>query len=171
MKFRARIFLQDKKGRLLGGEGMISLLEEIESSGSLNKAAKRFGMSFRHAWKKMKKFERHAGLKLVETKSRPSKLTPAGKLLVRRFKLVKHAVESFLRDASPTSPPIYAQGKLEGKVDQLIFGKAEVSVRVKTPAGNLSFILPRESVEQEDLKKGDRVRLSLGISRIQLQKV
>ena len=68
--------------------GRVELLQLVDELGSLSKAAKQLGMSYRGAWGKIKKAERIAGETLVDasgTKRDGYSLTPAGRELVQRF--------------------------------------------------------------------------------------
>jgi len=68
---RSRISLRTKmwlsrNRRIVFGEGLARLLHGIQSQGSLSRAAKDEGMSYRHAWGDMKKAEERLGFKLLE---------------------------------------------------------------------------------------------------------
>ena len=80
------------------GRGRVELLQLVDELGSLSKAAKQLGMSYRGAWGKIKKAERIAGETLVDasgTKRDGYSLTPAGRELVQRFQQWYADVESF----------------------------------------------------------------------------
>ena len=80
------------------GRGRVELLQLVDELGSLSKAAKQLGMSYRGAWGKIKKAERIAGETLVDasgTKRDGYSLTPAGRELVQRFQQWYSDVESF----------------------------------------------------------------------------
>lgn len=48
-KIKSRIWIE-ADGQILLGEGRVSLLKAIEKTGSLSKAAKSMGMSYKKAW-------------------------------------------------------------------------------------------------------------------------
>ena len=82
------------------GRGRVELLQLVDELGSLSKAAKQLGMSYRGAWGKIKKAERIAGETLVDasgTKRDGYSLTPAGRELVQRFQQWYADVESFAK--------------------------------------------------------------------------
>ncbi|TDA30719.1 MAG: hypothetical protein DSO04_05465, partial [Hadesarchaea archaeon] len=57
-----------KKGeRSLGGKGRMELLLAIEREGSLSGAARKLGMSYRHAWGVVRGLERELGFRLLRT--------------------------------------------------------------------------------------------------------
>ena len=49
------------------GDGLYHLLYNVQQHGSISKAAKVMGMSYRAAWGKIKKAEKNLGFKLIET--------------------------------------------------------------------------------------------------------
>lgn len=84
-----RVWLK-KDGRFLIGEGRARLLRLIEEYSSISKAAEKMGMSYRHAWGTIKKIESALGEKVIISErggheGGASQLTPAGKLLLRKF--------------------------------------------------------------------------------------
>ena len=92
-----QLWLEGENGEGFG-RGRVELLKLVEELGSLSKAAKQLGMSYRGAWGKLKKAERIVGASLVEaagTKREGYVLTPEGKELVRRFQQWYEDVESF----------------------------------------------------------------------------
>ncbi len=92
-----QLWLEGENGEGFG-RGRVELLKLVEELGSLSKAAKQLGMSYRGAWGKLKKAERIVGASLVEasgTKREGYVLTTEGKELVRRFQQWYEDVESF----------------------------------------------------------------------------
>lgn len=92
-----QLWLEGENGEGFG-RGRVELLKLVEELGSLSKAAKQLGMSYRGAWGKLKKAEHIIGAALVEasgTKREGYVLTPEGKELVRRFQQWYEEVESF----------------------------------------------------------------------------
>lgn len=69
------------------GPGIIQLLSLVHELGSLNKAAKFLGMSYRAAWGKLKKIEEIMGTSLVETSTKRNghKLSAEAIQLVQSF--------------------------------------------------------------------------------------
>jgi molybdate transport system regulatory protein len=96
---RFKLWLEDNEGRFLLGEGTCELLEHIRSTGSLSDAARKSGISYAHAWKKIRKLERNLDTRLVD-RSRggsgggSSSLTEDGVSLLERF----NAIEKRLND-------------------------------------------------------------------------
>jgi len=89
-------FWIENKGEVVIGGGKTALLLAVDRLGSIQRAAEEFGMSYRHAWGAIKKIEKRAGFKIVETKmggkeGGGAQLTPRGKAFVEK-------TESLLED-------------------------------------------------------------------------
>lgn len=67
MEIKYKVWLE-KDGEVVAGNGKVGLLKWVNELGSIQRAAEKYGMSYRHAWGMIQKMEKRAGLKLVETK-------------------------------------------------------------------------------------------------------
>lgn len=95
-RVRMNLWLETEKGMLFG-LGRAQLLGLIVELGSLNKAAKELGMSYRAAWGRIKNTEEVLGDSLVE-KARGRKgytLTPLGERMLDDYKKWQREVESY----------------------------------------------------------------------------
>ena len=85
MEIKAKFWIENK-GEVVTGGGKIALLLAVDRLGSIQRAAEEFGMSYRHAWGSIKKIEKRAGFKIVDTKlggrDGGARLTPKGKAFV-----------------------------------------------------------------------------------------
>ena len=94
MEIKAKFWLENKGEAVLGG-GKTALFLAVHRLGSIQRAAEEFGMSYRHAWGAIKKIEKRAGFKILDTrhggKDGGAQLTPKGKEFVER-------VDSLLKD-------------------------------------------------------------------------
>jgi len=103
-KIHARFWLAGEKGSYLG-VGRIQLLEHIAASGSMNKAAKEMGMSYKKAWKLVDEMNQMYQQPLVE-KAQGGKsgggsvLTMRGQQVVKNFRLFEKRFEAFLQQES-----------------------------------------------------------------------
>lgn len=84
-----------KDGEFVLGEGREELLEWIDETGSISKAAKKMNMSYRHAWGILQNIKEAAGEEIVKSqrggsKERGSVLTPAGKKLLSDYRMLKN---------------------------------------------------------------------------------
>lgn len=99
-KIKSRIWIE-ADGEILLGEGRISLLKAIDATGSLTKAAKEIGMSYKKAWSLIDAVNKRAK-KPVTTSSIGGKggggaiLTPYGKSLVLVFDTITKNCWGFL---------------------------------------------------------------------------
>lgn len=98
---RFKIWLE-KDGDIIMGLGRDKLLREIGRLGSISKAAKNVGMSYKKAWSFIKAMENRLGVKLIETK-RGGKggggafLTDEAKKLLEDFENISQEFERLRR--------------------------------------------------------------------------
>ncbi|HLY68966.1 MAG TPA: hypothetical protein VKR53_04510 [Puia sp.] len=83
------------------GPGPMELLERIEASGSINKAAKQMGMSYKKSWEIINRLNKNAARSLVETKAGGKKgggssISPEAKQLIAQYKKMRKKFELFL---------------------------------------------------------------------------
>ncbi len=111
MEIKAKFWIENKGEVVLGG-GKAALFLSVDRLGSIQRAAEEFGMSYRHAWGAIKKIERRAGFKILDTrlggKDGGAQLTPKG----REF-IVK--VDSLLKDLQRT-----VEKRFKQKFDRLL---------------------------------------------------
>lgn len=86
---RSKVWLE-VKGEPVFGEGKKRLLEAIERHGSINRAAREAGVSYRRAWSYIRAMETRLGTKLVETErggdgGGGTKLTEEARRLIRMY--------------------------------------------------------------------------------------
>jgi molybdate transport system regulatory protein len=63
---KSKVWLE-AEGEPVFGEGRKQLLEAIERHGSINRAARQTGISYRRAWSYLRTMESRLGVKLIET--------------------------------------------------------------------------------------------------------
>ncbi len=69
------------------GRGIVMLLDNIEETGSIKKAAKTMGMAYSKAWKVLTAVESEFGIRLLEREGhRGSSLSPQARLLLDAYK-------------------------------------------------------------------------------------
>lgn len=93
---RSKVWLE-RDGKVVLSEWRIDLLAAIDETGSLVHAAEKLEVPYRTASYKLKEAEQRMGFKLVEAQSGgadggSSRLTPAGRDLVERFRRVTQGV-------------------------------------------------------------------------------
>jgi molybdate transport system regulatory protein len=98
MKISYRLWIE-KDGRPVFGRGVQTLLELVERTGSLHKAAEELEMSYRAAWGRIREYEKRLGITLVE-KGRQgrtgAKLTPDGRRLMADFAVLESRFDNLV---------------------------------------------------------------------------
>lgn len=90
-------------GRILVGPGRADLLRLVGKHGSLSRAAGEMGMSYRHAWKLLRLTSEALGREVVTTVrggaagGGRTRLTPAGRSILRRYDALEKAAAGALR--------------------------------------------------------------------------
>jgi len=89
---RCKIWFE-RDNKVVLSDWRIELLERIEETGSLAKAAKCLDVPYRTAWYKLKEIEERLGIKLILTQSGGtagggSQLTTESRQIIRRFRRV-----------------------------------------------------------------------------------
>jgi len=99
MKVKSKVWLE-KNGKLIFGSGKSLILTAILETGSINKAAKRMNMSYRHAWGYVVSAEKRIGKPLL-VKIKGGKngggaiLTDYAKELLRKFEKLEQKVNAY----------------------------------------------------------------------------
>lgn len=89
-KLKSSHWIVNEDDKIIIGEGRMKILEHIESTGSINQAAKMMKMSYKAVWSKIKYTEKHLNAKVVHSdKKTGSRLTREGKALLEKYRLVK----------------------------------------------------------------------------------
>ncbi len=99
MKIKSKVWLE-KDEELVFGTGKALILNTIAETGSINKAAKKMNMSYRHAWSYIHAMEERIGRPMV-IKIKGGKegggavLTDHAKRLLKKFERLEQEVRSF----------------------------------------------------------------------------
>jgi len=100
MKVKSKVWL-DKNGGLAFGAGKSKILKAVERTGSLNAAARKLNMSYRHAWSYIRSAEKRLGRPLL-TRAKGGKggggavLTEFARELIKKFDSLDAEVERFV---------------------------------------------------------------------------
>lgn len=102
MKLRAKIWIE-RGGEHLFGRGRAELLEAVQREGSIQAAAEKMGVSYRHAWTMLKTSEQRWGKKLVETTrggtgGGGARVTEAGRRLLDAFRRIESRLEELIKE-------------------------------------------------------------------------
>ena len=99
-KIKSRIWIE-ADGHVLLGEGRVSLLKAIADTGSLTKAAKSIGMSYKKAWSLIDAINKRAEKPVISTSiggkgGGGAILTSYGKSLINTFDMINQNCWAFL---------------------------------------------------------------------------
>lgn len=100
MEIRSKIWLESS-GEVIFGGGKAKLLQAIDELGSIQEAAGKFGMSYRHAWGFIRKIEKRSGIKFVDSHAGgkgggKSKLTLQGKKFLKGYLKMDREIGRFV---------------------------------------------------------------------------
>jgi molybdate transport system regulatory protein len=99
---RSKVWLE-RAGQVVLSDWRVELLEAVEATGSLARAADQLDVPYRTAWYKLKEIERRLGVRLVETQSGGadgggSQLTAEARQVIARFHRVSDGIEQLIAD-------------------------------------------------------------------------
>jgi len=102
MNLRAKIWFE-LGGEHIFGPGRAALLEAVEREGSIQAAAAKVGLSYRHAWSMLRASQRRWDRKLIETSrggvgGGGARLTDAGRALLRAFRRIESGVQKAVQE-------------------------------------------------------------------------
>jgi molybdate transport system regulatory protein len=167
------LWLHKSERRFLG-EDRITLLEKIDECGSITKAAKAAGISYKTAWDTVNLMNNLAERPLVERMTGGKGgggafLTPDGKDLILRFRIIEEEHRNFLSSLAEKvgdagvlyqflrriAMKVSARNVFTGKVESIKKGavNTEVSLTIKGGAA-VTAIVTNGAVDSLDLKEG-----------------
>jgi molybdate transport system regulatory protein len=106
----------ERGGRFVIGDGGLKLLLGVLEHGSLLRAAKQIGWSYRHAWGYLKEAESALGASLTTPRpgkgtSRGMALTETGRLVLEQLVAVRNRIDDAVGPSGPTPSDIAARGR------------------------------------------------------------
>jgi molybdate transport system regulatory protein len=101
IQLQYKIWLSDKDGQGIFGDGKWKILKLIEQKGSIKAACDELGWTYRRTWGNLKKIEEFFGFPLLEkhrggSDGGTTRLTPEGKKLVHAFDRFHSSVDSVI---------------------------------------------------------------------------
>jgi len=100
MKVRVKIWIEDEEKNLIFGGGKTEVLELIDQTGSISKAAQKVGMNYKKAWSHIKILEKHIEDDLVFTNKGQgelsgSSLTPKAREVIQTYKILQYDIKKY----------------------------------------------------------------------------
>ncbi|MDY0120856.1 MAG: TOBE domain-containing protein [Sulfurimonas sp.] len=166
-----RLWLRKSEHSFLG-KGRIELLEQIERTGSISKAAKAMKMAYKAAWDSLDAMNNLAEEPLVDKSTGGkggggTKLTPYAKQLIETYKVIHEEHERFLNNLSlringegghlrmieSMNMRVSARNQLLGRVVMIHKGGVNSEVVLKLVGGDsITAIVTNESIGLLDLR-------------------
>ena len=99
-RMRATVKVRLTNRKPFFGPGMVTLLREIESLGSVREASEKTGISYSKAWSMIRDAEKESGQTLVERQpggkfGGAANVSKAGKEMLEKYEQLEQAVESY----------------------------------------------------------------------------
>ncbi len=106
----------EREGRFVIGDGGLQLLLGVLEHGSLLRAAKQIGWSYRHAWGYLKEAESALGAPLTTPRpgkgaSRGMALTETARLVLEQLVAARNRIDDAVGPSGPTASDIAARGR------------------------------------------------------------
>ena len=160
---KLKIWLE-RDGRFVISDGRAKLLRKVKDTGSLSKAAKEMGMSYRHAWGVLHRIAQNAGGEVVKslrggTKGGVTTLTPFGEEILREYEnkvaSLQSQFENDWRKPSVTADAIIVR---DHEIALIKRGQDPFTGSYALPGGFLNYgetleqCVVREALEETGLK-------------------
>jgi molybdate transport system regulatory protein len=99
---RLKVWLETREGRYAFGFGISEMLQAVDRTGSIKRAAADLGKSYRYVWGRIKAVEQTLGRSLVETQvggqgTQRSSLTPEARRLLTAFVALRSRMAQLLQ--------------------------------------------------------------------------
>lgn len=167
-------------GKRVLGKGGAAILEQIDKSQSISKAAEKLGMSYRYVWNYLDEVKGIMGEPVVETfkggkiGGGGARLNELGRYLLSEYDRISSSVEKYVCDEKSWEVnfvKISARNRLKGKV--VVVKKdgvmALVKIKVTEPA-EMTALISNESVEDLKIKVGDDVEAIVKATEVMIAK-
>jgi molybdate transport system regulatory protein len=100
MRVRVKIWIEDEEQNLIFGGGKTEVLQLIDETGSISKAAQRVGMNYKKAWSHIKILEKNIEDELVVTQKGQGEqsgscLTPKAREVIQTYKILQYDIKKY----------------------------------------------------------------------------
>jgi len=173
-----KIWLGGKRGHILG-EGGACLLRSIERYGSISKAAKEIGISYRFAWNQLAEMEKTIGSPVIVRKRGGAtrggaELTGSARRMLLQYETMKKYLGRAIQDEygwEAVGLKLSARNRIKGIVKEVNKGKvtSTVKMEVNVPA-SITAVITKEAVEDLQIKPGDIVEAIIKATEVMIAK-
>lgn len=175
----------EEKGYL--GKGRVELLKLIDRHGSILKAAKELGMSYKAAWDMVDAINNLSPEPVVISLSKgkrggQSVLTEYGKNLIKNYEKIEkfmnfvseylssniEDVESALKEFRRLNLGLSARNKILVKVDKIISDKVRADIYAKIGDNKVVATITKEALQELNIKEGEEIYFIFKASNVHL---
>ncbi len=158
MEIGAHLFINQKNKGFLG-RGRVELLRKIDELGSISKAAKALGMSYKKAWDNIDAMNSVAQKPIVETQTGGrggggARLTPYAKELIRRYEELERRINEAAKSEHP-SLQLSARNRVRVRIKKIKRKNFDAVVTGEFEGGKLKALITAEALEELGLREGD----------------
>lgn len=103
LELNYKIWMSDRNGNGIMGDGKWQILKTIEETGSLTAACNKLGITYRRTWNDLREIERLLGFPLLDStrggaEGGSMKLTPQGRKLIAAFDHFHQKVDDLMKE-------------------------------------------------------------------------
>jgi len=173
-KVRIKVWL-DVNGHTVLGEGGASLLRAIQRTGSISKAAKEVGVSYKFAWDYIKKIEKVLQKEIVKTfrggnTRGGAVLTEDGIRLLKEYETARNRINACVSEFENFEIFGETKNRLKVRVKQIIRGRDASIIVGEIPKGaTLRVMITKEALQKLNLKKNDRCGIMMKASSFEVR--
>ena len=168
------------RGKPILGKGGAEILDALREEGSISKAARKVGMSYRYVWNYLDKIQKILQEPIVETHKGGkaggggARLTELGESLLKEYRRVEGYVGEILLDDEnweAVGLKISARNRLKGIVRDVEKGKvaSKVKIEISEPTV-ITALISKEAVEELDIRAGDSVEAVIKATEVMVAK-
>jgi molybdate transport system regulatory protein len=167
-------------GKRVLGKGGAAILEQIDRSRSISKAAEKLGMSYRYVWDYLNEIKGVVGEPVVETfkggkvGGGGARLNDLGKYVLNEYRRTSENVTRYVLSREPLEVrvvKISARNHLKGKVSLVKKDGVMALVKIKvTEPSEITALISNESVEDLKIKVGDEVEAIIKATEVMVGK-
>lgn len=174
---RAKLWLVSDKEKPIIGEGKAALLKAINEEGSLNRACKKMGISYKHAWLLLKEIEETVGEPII-IKKRGGKdqgtfLTQRSISLLEEYNNYQNILTETIYDKTfweVIGMKISARNQMKGKVIEVEKDGLVAKVKIAIEPTIITAVITKDAADSLGLKKNDTVAAIVKATEVMIGK-